>query len=125
MDSVELEAVKRKLNVTWDDATTNARVQDVVDVVSPRLASLLGYHPCHSFSKADGQAWGLYLNACLYEFSDAWDDFVSNYEREIQSVRLMNVASGYDPESDTEAEVNQIMGDIYDKVGGEDAQAQS
>lgn len=92
--SALLNAVGRKLHVTWSDEGTDARVQDVVDAVSPRLASLLGYHPSHEFSVDDGEAWGLFLNGCLYEFSDAWDDFVSNYEREIQSVRLLTISAG-------------------------------
>ena len=89
-----MAAVKRKLNVTWQDPDTDARLADVIASVSPRLGSLLGYGAHHAFSEPDGQAWGLFLNACLYEFSDAWDDFTVNYEREIQSVRLLNVAVG-------------------------------
>lgn len=119
-----MAAVRRKLHITWDDEMTDQRLQDVVDAVSPRLASFLGYHPSHVFSSDDGEAWGLFLNGCLYEFSDAWDDFTSNYEREIQSVRLLVIASDYDPESDTEAQVNQIMDEIYDSVGDGDAEAQ-
>ena len=99
--SALLNAVRRKLNVTWDNVNTDARVQDVVDSVSPRLASLLGYAATHEFSAEDGEAWGLFLNGCLYEFSDAWDDFVSHYEREIQSVRLHNLAAG---DEDAEAQ---------------------
>lgn len=81
-------AVYRKLNVTWTDEGTEARLQDVVEAVSPRLASLLGYPPDHMFAKEDGVAWGLFLNGCLYEFSDAWDDFTQNYAQEIHSTRL-------------------------------------
>ncbi len=84
-----MAAVRRKLNVTWTDADTDARLQDVVETVSPRLASLLGYPSDHEFTSADGSAWGLFLNGCLYEFSDAWDDFTSNYADEILSIRLM------------------------------------
>ena len=119
-----MAAVKRKLNVTWDSNVTDERVQDVVDAVSPRLASLLGYHPNHAFTSKDGEAWGLFLNGCLYEFSDAWDDFVNNYEREIQSARLLVITSDYDPESDMEAQVNQIMDEIYDTVGDANAETQ-
>ena len=96
-----MDAVRRKLNVTWDSTVTDERLQDVVDSVSPRLASLLGYAATHEFGAKDGEAWGLFLNGCLYEFSDAWDDFVSNYEREIQSVRLHNLAAG---DEDAEAQ---------------------
>lgn len=98
-----MDAVKRKLNVTWDSNVTDERLQDVVDSVSPRLASLLGYEPTHEFSVEDGEAWGLFLNGCLYEFSDAWDDFTQNYEREIQSVRLLNIATE-DGDADAETQ---------------------
>ncbi len=92
-DATVMAAVKRKVNVTWEDSTTNARLEDVVGIVSPRLSSLLGYDSDHEYASTDGEAWGLFLNACLYEFSDAWDDFVTNYEHEIMSCRLLIVSA--------------------------------
>ena len=81
-------AVYRKLNITWDDAETSARLQDVTSTVSSALSGLLGYPADHVFTEADGGGWLLFLNGCLYEFSDAWDDFQQNYEREILAARL-------------------------------------
>ena len=94
-----MAAVRRKLNVTWDDEDTEARLQDVVGIVSPRLASLLGYGMDHEFTSEDGPAWGLFLNGCLYEFSDAWDDFAGNYAREILSTRMYLMGRGDDAAS--------------------------
>ena len=88
-----MAAVRRKLHITWNDEDTESRLEDVVGIVSPRLASLLGYESFHEFTDADGGSWGLFLNGCLYEFSDAWDDFESNYATEIQSERLMVVTA--------------------------------
>ena len=85
-----MAAVKRKLNVTWDDETTNARLEDVVATVSPRLSSLLGYESSYEFTSADGNAWGLFLNGCLYEFSDALDDFWDNYAPDIAAAHWEN-----------------------------------
>lgn len=84
-----MAAVRRKLNVTWNDETTSARLEDVVATVSPRLSPLLGYPSDHEFTSSDGGAWGLFLDGCLYEFSDAWDDFTSNYADEILTTRLI------------------------------------
>ncbi len=89
-----LDAVRRKLNVTWSDEDTDARVEDVVATVSPRLSALLAYPAGHAFAPTDGQSWMLFLNGCLYEFSDAWDDFEANYAKEIHSVRIHNLAVG-------------------------------
>lgn len=91
-----MAAVRRKLNVTWTDADTDARLQDVVETVSSRLASLLGYPSDHEFTNADGSAWGMFLNGCLYEFSDAWDDFTANYASEILSTRTYLLGRGAD-----------------------------
>lgn len=97
VDAAVMAAVRRKVNVTWgDDPTTEARLQDVVETVSPRLASLLGYSQEHTFTNADGSAWGLFLNGCLYEFSDAWDDFTQNYAQEILSIRMFLLGRGGD-----------------------------
>ena len=41
---------------------------------------------------ADGPAWPLYLNACLYEWSDALDDFWANYAQELSCARALVTA---------------------------------
>ena len=97
-----MAAVKRKLNVTWADADTDARLQDVVETVSPRLASLLGYPSDHEFTPTDHAFGSLFLNACLYEFSDALDDFEGNYAGVIHSERLLVVAAGGGSDAQTE-----------------------
>ena len=96
VDAAVMAAVRRKLNVTWTDVDTDVRLQDVVEAVSPRLASLLGYPSDHEFTSADGSAWGMFLNGCLYEFSDAWDDFTANYASEILSTRTYLLGRGED-----------------------------
>ena len=91
-----LAAVRRKLNITWADEGTDARVQDVIASVTPVLARRCGLDEGHAF--AEGQPeWALFLNACLYEFSDALDDFWQNYAGEIAEAHLLNVA-GTEPE---------------------------
>lgn len=85
-------AVRRKLGITWDDPSTEARIADVEGSVSPALAVRLGYPADHEFSVADGPAWPLYLNACLYEWSDALDDFWANYAQELSCARALVTA---------------------------------
>lgn len=84
-----LEAVKRKLNVTWESDETDNCLYDVVETVSAVLGMRLGYGPSHTFTRDDGEAWGLFLNACLYEFSDALDDFWANYAGDVMACRLV------------------------------------
>ncbi|MCI6843810.1 MAG: hypothetical protein MR874_03500 [Coriobacteriaceae bacterium] len=87
-----MAAVRRKLNVTWDDASTDARIADVVASVTPALAARLGYPSGHGFSVADGPTWSLFLSACLYEWSDALDDFWANYSAELAWARALVTA---------------------------------
>ena len=79
----------RKLNVTWDDEVTAGRVGDAIDAVAPALSARLGLPADHEFKRGDAE-FGLFLSACLYEFSDALDDFWENYRRELDSARLLN-----------------------------------
>jgi hypothetical protein len=88
-DDSSLAAVRRKLNVTWEDVATEARIADVVASVSPSLSARLGYPADHAYTVADGQAWALFLNACLYEWSDALDDFWDNFAEELSATRLV------------------------------------
>lgn len=87
-----MSAVRSKLNITWDSEVTDERLELVVETVTPALAARLAYDPGHEFTSADGEAWGLFLNACLYEFSDALDDFWENYGASVRACRLLNVA---------------------------------
>ena len=85
-----LAAVRRKLNITWTDDETEARVADVIGAVSPPLALRCGLPATHAFTTEDTE-WALFLNACLYEFSDALDDFWANYAGDLAEAHLRNV----------------------------------
>ncbi len=112
-----LSAVRSKLNVTWTSTTTETRMELAVDTVSPALASRLGYAADHEFTNSDGAAWGLFLNAVLYEFSDALDEFWLNYEREIAAARLLIIAGDYDPDAEDEDEDTDSSEDDSDDEG--------
>lgn len=94
-DEERLAAVRRKLNVTWESAETDGRLTQVIQSVSPALAHRLSWPASHAFSPDDGEAWGLFLNACLYEFSDALDDFWGNYAEDVRAARAV-LGSGVD-----------------------------
>lgn len=89
VDAEVLAAVRRKLNVTWDDETTERRIEDVIESVSVPLAKRCGLGDDHAF-RSDDPEWALFLNACLYEFSDALDDFWENYAPDIAAAHWGN-----------------------------------
>lgn len=84
-----MAATRRKLNVTWESAETDGRIADAIRSASATLAARLGYEQGHAFAPGDGPAWGLFLNAVLYEFSDALDDFWANYAEELRACRAL------------------------------------
>ncbi len=84
-----MAAVRRKLNVTWESAETDGRIKDAIQSASATLAARLGYEQGRAFTPNDGPAWGLFLNAVLYEFSDALDDFWANYAEELRACRAL------------------------------------
>lgn len=89
-DASTIAAVRRKLNITWTDEGTDARVSDVIASVSPALALRCALPDSHVFVEGEPE-WGLFLNACLYEFSDALDDFWVNYGTEVAEAHLRNL----------------------------------
>lgn len=89
IDDDAMRMVRRKLNVTWDDEGTAARLEDVISTVTPALAARLGLPADHEFVRGDPDM-ALFLSACLYEFSDALDDFWENYRRDLDQARLLH-----------------------------------
>lgn len=84
-------AVKRKLNITWDDEVTDKRVDDVIETAGAALGRAIGLD-IGSAESMDALARpdlaGLLANACFYEWSNALDEFWLNYADEIQRARL-------------------------------------
>ena len=96
MTSDTSSAVKRKLSISWDDQQTDLRVADVMDATTAWLNSRLGFPATHEFTSADGEPWSLFLNACLYEWSNALDAFAESYAAEIRACRGVVISSQQD-----------------------------
>lgn len=95
-DDTTTAAVKRKLNITWSDTDTDARVADVIATVTPSVRRVIGAKDSYAFTSTDGEEWGLFLNACFYEWSNALDDFFANYASDITRCRLKHEAASVD-----------------------------
>ena len=95
MSELLTKQVKRKLNITWEDEETNARVDDIIGEVSPYLTHKLGLPAEFDFS-APGTERGLFLSCCLYEWNhiprDEWEE---NYKRTIADVRARHEVDYY------------------------------
>ena len=98
--------VKRKLNITWEDAETNARVDDIMSSVDPYLRHKLGVSAELDFS-APGPERDLFLSCCLYEWNhiprDEWEE---NHKYTIANVRAQYEVEDYlkRQEAETNAE---------------------
>ena len=87
IDKNLLAEVKRKLNVTWDDAETNTRVEEIIESAIPILIRKLGITDSEfDFSEA-GQEKTLLKNYCLYEWNHCANEFDDNYSQDIAEVR--------------------------------------
>lgn len=93
--AAQYEAVRRKLNITWEDDETELRVHDVILSVEPALALRCGLESGHQFMPGEPE-WALFLNACLYEWSGALDDFWGNYAAEVGEAHLRNTIGASD-----------------------------
>ena len=95
MSELLTQQVKRKLNITWSDEDTDARVDDIMHSVAPYLKHKLGASAEFDFS-APGTERDLFLSCCLYEWNhiprDEWEE---NYKHTIADVRARHEVENY------------------------------
>ena len=93
--------VKRKLNITWEDEDTNARVEDIMGDVGPWLVHKPGLtNPEYDFN-APGMERTLFLSCCLYEWNHIpRDEFEENYKHTIADVRARHEVAHYRKEQE-------------------------
>ena len=82
--------VKRKLNITWDDAETTKRIEDIIEMAIPDLKHKLGIVDDEfDFAKPSAEN-KLFLAYCLYEFNHCANEFDVNYSNDIAQIRQKN-----------------------------------
>lgn len=79
--------VRRKLNITWSDPDTDARIADIIASASAHLLYQLGIADQDFNFAAPGIENVLFLAYCFYEWNHALDDFENNYRGMIMSAR--------------------------------------
>lgn len=87
--------VRRKLNITWSDEDTSARIQDIIQSAIPDLKHILGIaDPDFDFSVA-GTENTLFLAYCLYEWNHSLNEFADNYSNLIAQTRARHEVKHY------------------------------
>ena len=100
-----LEQVKRKLNITWKDDDTEARVTDIIGSAIPTMIHKLGIaDPDFDFSEA-GMENNLFKAYCLYEYNHCANEFDDNYANEIAQIRAKHEVANTEVVDDEQAEV--------------------
>ena len=101
--------VRRKLNITWEDFETTARVEGIINSAIPILLHKLGISdPDFDFSAA-GAENNLFLAYCLYEWNHCANEFDENYHNDIAQVQDKHRVAKYLEESASERdEIQQI-----------------
>ena len=104
MTEALFEQVKRKLNITWEDDDTAARLNDIIASAIPDLIHRLGItDPDFDFS-GRGAENTLFLAYCLYEWNHALNEFEDNYASMIARVRAKHEVEQYLEGEGTESE---------------------
>lgn len=87
MNANLLAQVKRKLNITWQDDDTEARLQDIINSAIPTLIHKLGITDTAFDFSLTGAENTLFLAYCLYEWNHSTNEFDTNYANEIAQIR--------------------------------------
>jgi len=91
--------VKRKLNITWEDEDTTARIEEIIDSAIPDLKHRLGItEENFDFSRA-GTENTLFLAYCLYEWNHALSDFEDNYSNMMAQCKQKHEVANYQANS--------------------------
>lgn len=99
-----LAQVKRKLNITWEDDDTTARITEIIDSAIPDLEHKLGItEEKFDFSVA-GTEHNLFLAYCLYEWNHALSEFDDNYANIIAQCRAKHEVAEYLANSEVAAD---------------------
>lgn len=102
--AVLLVQVKRKLNITWDDADTIERIEEIIESAIPDLMHKLGItDESFDFSQA-GTEHNLFLAYCLYEWNHALNEFDDNYANIIAQVRAKHEVENHLKNSEVDAD---------------------
>ncbi len=103
--------ILKKLNITWSDTETNARIEEIIDSAIPDLIHRLGITSSEfDFSKS-GVENNLMLNYCLYEWNHSLNEFFDNYAESIAQIRAQNEVKEFlesEEYTDAETEIQSI-----------------
>lgn len=106
MDAILMGLVKRKLNITWSDEETDARLEEIIESAIPVLKFKLGMADSEDFDfGVAGQERNLFLSYCLYEWNHVTNEFDDNYANEIAQIRSKNDVKHYREVVDNEETV--------------------
>ena len=95
MNEVLLAQVKRKLNITWSDPDTNARLEEIIDSTILDLKHKLGIVDENFDFSVAGAENTLFMAYCLYEWNHVLNEFDENYARMIAQVRAKHEVQQY------------------------------
>lgn len=88
MDGNELtELVRRKLNITWNDTDTDARITQIIEDGKSEIIDKVGITDSEFDFSKPSQERKLLLAYCFYEWNHALDEFQVNYAEDILQAR--------------------------------------
>ena len=87
--------VKRKLNVTWEDDDTTARIEEIIASAIPDLKHKLGITDDNFDFSVAGTEHNLFINYCLYEWNHSLPEFDDNYANTIAQCRAKHEVNNY------------------------------
>lgn len=99
MSDALFDQVKRKLNITWSDDDTDARINDIITSAEYAMRHKLGTPEDFDFAEV-GQENMLFLSYCLYEWNHAANEFDGNYLNDILQIRQKYEVAAYEAENE-------------------------
>lgn len=88
-----VDILKNELFITWDDESTNKRLQRIVSnaihTMNYKIGSDIDY-------TVPGMGQNLFMNYCVYVYNGCANEFDDNYFNEIMQLRQLYEVLGHD-----------------------------
>lgn len=89
------EAVKRYLDISWEDPDTDAKVEDTITSAKARINDHAGVEVDLT---QDVLAFQLFKDCCRYIYNKVLDEFEKNYASELIALRNKYMVQAYEEE---------------------------
>lgn len=103
VDEALLKSMKNDIDMTWEDSAGDEKLSGMIFRGMNKINEICGteFEYCSDKDGYNSSAYDLLYNYVMYARADALDDFMKNYNSEMNRLQLIQEAINYDKSAET------------------------